>query len=114
MNISGTWSYKEDFEYGKSEGQVVLEQIENKVSGTFTFTEEVKNDYKIDVVEKVEGTIADAKLLLKSTEVSATQQGKRIEYLPNTFEVHLISDNKLVGSTFDSEEVCGVFILEKI
>lgn len=114
MNFSGKWTYKEDFEYGKSTGTVELRQSNDCVTGIFTFTEEVKQNYRINVVEHVKGNISDGKVLLESTAVSAIQDGKEIEYLPNTFEVHLVSENKLVGSTFDSEDVCGVFVLEKL
>lgn len=113
MNITGIWSYSEDFEYGNSEGEVEFTQTNNEVIGTFTFTEEVENNYKINVVEKVKGTINNNKLILESVTVSALQNGRKIDYLPNTFDVHLVSENKLVGSTFDSEQVCGVFVLEK-
>lgn len=114
MNISGKWSYKEDFEFGKSVGEVELSQIESNVTGTFTFTEEVEGDYKIEVKETVEGTIAGQKLLLESIAVDAFQNGKKISYLPNNFEIYLTSENELVGSTYDSEDVCGVFVMERI
>lgn len=114
MNIKGKYTYKEDFALGKSEGTAELFQEEQEVSGIFIFTEEVENDYEIDVVEKVKGTISDGKVLLKSIEVTAKQNGKVIDYLPNNFELHLVSENKLVGSTFDSEDVCGVFVLKRI
>lgn len=113
MNITGIWSYREDFEYGTSQGEVELTQSGEKVSGLFTFTEKVENNYEIDVKEKVEGTIADGKVSLESVEVTASQNGVIIDYLPNTFEVHLVAENKLVGSTYDSEAVCGVFVLER-
>lgn len=113
MNISGIWTYKEDFEYGKSEGEVELTQTGNEINGIFTFTEIVENNYKIEVREKVKGTIANGKVVLESVDVTALQYDKEINYLPNTFEVHLVSENKLVGSTFDSEQVCGVFVLER-
>ncbi|MGQ1788462.1 hypothetical protein [Saccharicrinis sp. GN24d3] len=114
MDISGTYKYTEDFEYGNSEGTVELYQTNKEVSGVFTFTETVKNTYKIEVNEKVKGTISGNKLLLESVEVRAIQDGKAIEYLPNTFEIQHISENKLVGSTFDTEDICGVFVLDKI
>ncbi len=113
MDISGIWTYNEDFEYGKSVGEVEITQTGNEVNAVFTFTEEVKNDYRIDVFEKVKGTISDNKVILESQEVTATQNGKEITYLPNNFEVFLVSENKLVGSTYDSDEVCGVFVLER-
>lgn len=114
MNITGSWTYNEDFEFGKSFGKVEFVQKDNLVVGTFSFTEKVENNYEIEVTETVEGTIDDGKVLLKSTNVTAIQNGREINYLPNTFDVHLVSDHKLVGSTFDSEDVCGVFVLERI
>lgn len=113
MNITGNWSYKEDFEYGNSIGKVELMQTGNKVSGVFTFTEELENNYRIQVTEKVKGTLIDGKLLLESVEVKALQNGHEISYLPNTFETHRITENQIIGSTYDSEDVCGVFVLER-
>ncbi|HYQ59392.1 MAG TPA: hypothetical protein VEP89_18750 [Draconibacterium sp.] len=113
MNITGTWIYNEDFEYGNSQGEVELTQNGDEVSGVFSFTEEVENNYSIQVTEKVNGSINNGKLLLESVDVKALQNGREISYLPNTFEVHRISENKIVGSTFDSENVCGVFVLER-
>lgn len=114
MDISGVWEYSEDFEFGTSVGEVEITQHGNEVSAVFRFTEEVKNDYKIEVVEKTQGTIAENKVLLKSIEVRATENDREISYLPNNFEVFLVAENKLVGSTYDSEDVCGVFVLERI
>lgn len=114
MNITGSWTYNEDFEYGMSSGKVEFLQKENLVTGTFSFTEKVENSYEIEVTEKVEGLISEGKVLLKSVDVVALQNGRPIDYLPNNFEVHLVSNQKLVGSTFDSEDVCGVFVLERI
>nr|WP_321357544.1 hypothetical protein [uncultured Draconibacterium sp.] len=113
MNISGSWTYNEDFEYGNSVGEVELTQTGNEVSGVFSFTEAVENNYSIQVTEKVKGTITDGKLLLESVEVKAVQNGREISYLPNTFETHRITEKQIVGSTFDSEDVCGVFVLER-
>jgi len=114
MNITGTWTYNEDFEFGKSEGKVELQQLDNLVRGILTFTEEVENDYKIEVEEKVQGTITNGKVLLESVEVKAKQDNKEIHYLPNCFDVFMVSENKLVGSTYDSEDVCGVFVMERL
>ena len=92
MNISGIWTYKEDFGFGNSEGEAAATQVG----------------------DKVKGTIVDGKVLLENMEVTALQNNKAIDYLLNNFEVHRISENKLVGSTYDSEDVCGVFVLERI
>jgi hypothetical protein len=113
MDITGCWTYNEDFEYGTSLGEVELKQVKNEVTGIFTFTEKVEDNYEIEVTETVKGIVSEGKVLLESVAVTAKQNGIEIEYLPNTFEVHLVSENKLVGSTYDSEDVCGVFVLER-
>lgn len=114
MDISGNWSYNEDFEFGKSIGKANLQQNGDRVSGIFTFTEEIENDYKIEVIEKVQGKIAKGKVLLESMEVKAIQNNKEIHYLSNSFDVFLVSENRLVGSTYDNENVCGVFVMERV
>jgi len=115
MNVTGLWKYKEDFEFGKSEGEVRLVQIEDTLYGEFNFTEKVEDDYKIDVFEKVKGKIVEGKAILESVEVTA-KEGDRVldDYIPNNFELHLISNDKLVGSSYDAENVCGVFTLERL
>ena len=77
------------------------------------FTEEVENNYSIQVTEKVKGILSNGKLLLESVEVKALQNGREISYLPNTFETHRITETQIIGSTYDSEDVCGVFVLER-
>ena len=62
----------------------------------------------------MKGTISENKVLLESFEVKATQNNIEIYYLPNCFDVFLVSENKLVGSTYDTEEVCGVFVMERM
>lgn len=114
MNVTGVWKYKEDFALGLSQGEVKLVQTDNTVYGEFTFVEKVEGNYEIEVFEKVKGEIVEGKALLKSIEVKALQDGKEVSYLGNNFEVHLVSDSKLVGSSYDEEEVCGVFTLERI
>ncbi len=114
MNITGKWSYNEDFEFGKSIGEVELKQSGNKLRGTFTFSEEVENEYKIEVVEKVHGVIYNEKVLLESVEVKATQNNKEINYLPNFFVVFWVSGNTLVVLTYDRVDVCGVCVIERI
>ena len=53
MNIAGTWTYKEEFEYGFSEGKAEFSQKGNEVTGMFNFFEKVATDYEIQVFENV-------------------------------------------------------------
>ena len=115
MNVTGLWKYKEDFEFGNSVGEVRLVQMGDSLHGEFNFTEKVEDDYEIVVFEKVKGKIVDGKAVLESIEVIAKEGGRVVDdYIPNNFELHLISDDKLVGSSYDAENVCGVFTLERM
>ena len=113
MDITGKWTYREDFDYGKSVGEVDFIQAENEVIGLFTFTESVDGFYTVEVSEKVKGTIKDGTVLLESFEVEAMENNTKADYYPNTFDVQLIAASKMVGSTFDNDSVCGVFVLER-
>ena len=115
MNVTGLWKYKEDFEFGNSVGEVRLVQMEDTLNGEFNFTEKVEDDYEIVVFEKVKGKIIGGKAILESIEVLAKENDRVVDdYIPNNFELHLISDDKLVGSSYDAENVCGVFTLERL
>ncbi len=115
MNVTGMWKYKEDFEFGNSVGEVRLVQMDDTIFGEFNFTEIVEDDYEIVVFERLKGKIFEGKATLESIEVLAKENGKIVDdYIPNNFELHLVSENKLVGSSYDAENVCGVFTLERI
>lgn len=114
MNIEGTWTYHEDFEYGTSTGMVKLTQKGNEVEALFSFTEQVEDDYCIKVEEQARGGVKGNKLVLKSLRCEAYQGDRPIEYLPNNYEIYLTSATRLVGSTYDEANVCGVFVLEKM
>ena len=114
MNLSGNWKYSEDFGAGNSVGEVLLLQKDEMLYAEFSFVEQIEGDYRIEVFEKLQGKIEDNKVLLESIEVIAKNSNGIIKYLPNSFEVHIMSDNKLVGSSFDEDNVCGVFTMERI
>jgi hypothetical protein len=115
MNVTGLWKYTEDFEFGNSVGEVRFVQMDDSLYGEFNFTEKVDDDYEIVVFEKVKGKIVEGKAVLESIEVLAKENDKVVDdYIPNNFELHLISEDKLVGSSYDAENVCGVFTLERL
>ncbi len=114
-NLSGKWSYSEDFGMGNSSGEVILFHDGNTLTAEFVFTEKVDNGYEIRVEETAIGEIIDGKAILESSEVNAwNKEGELVKYLPNNFEINIMSETKIVGSTYDQDLVCGVFIMNKI
>jgi len=114
MNLTGNWKYSEDFGAGNSVGEVVLLQKDEMLYAEFNFVEQIDGDYRIEVFEKLHGEIKENKVLLESIEVIARNSEGEIKYMPNSFDVHIVSENKLVGSSFDADNVCGVFTMERI
>lgn len=114
-DLSGKWKYSEDFGQGTSIGEVVLFHNDNTLKAEFVFTEKVDNGYEIHVEESAIGEIIYGKSLLESSAVKAwNKEGELVKYLPNNFEINIISDSKIVGSTYDQDLVCGVFVMEKV
>ena len=114
MNLTGNWKYNEDFGAGNSVGEVVLLQKDKMLYAEFNFVEQIEGDYRIEVFEKLQGEIKDNKVLLESIEVVARNNEGEIKYMPNSFEVHIVTEKRLVGSSFDADNVCGVFTMERI
>ncbi len=114
-DLNGKWNYSEDFGMGNSIGEVTLFHNDNTLKAEFVFTEKVDNGYEIRVEETCIGEIADGKAVLESSEVKAwNKEGELVKYLPNNFEMNIMSGTKIVGSSYDQDLVCGVFIMNKI
>lgn len=113
MDITGKWTYNENFDFGESVGLAELVQNGEVVSGVLYYIETVEGDYEIEVEEHVKGSITEKRLVLNSISVCAKEKGVEVEYNPNVFDIHLSSETKIVGSTYDKEGVCGVLVMEK-
>lgn len=113
MDLTGKWSFKEDFSFGKDEGEAVLVQAGTRVYGILDFTERIEDETPFKVKCHLEGTYEEdtVKLDVVDFEIMSSEQ---IEYFPESREGVINANGQIVGSSEDEQGVCGVFVMEKV
>ncbi|MGQ1784157.1 MULTISPECIES: hypothetical protein [unclassified Saccharicrinis] len=113
MNLSGKWSFKEEFDFGKDEGEVVLTQAGNRVYGILGFTEFIEDEIPFKVKCHLDGRLEGNKIKFEvvGVELSSTET---LEYFPEKREGIINANGQIVGSSEDEQGVCGVFVMERV
>lgn len=113
MNLTGNWSFFEDFGYGVNEGELTLKQDNNTLSGEMVFTETIEGEAPFTIHCLVKGSTTDHKITLETLEHKIINGDKSTEYLSETIEGIINSQGQIVGTCCDEDDVEGVFIFTK-
>ncbi|NOU62262.1 hypothetical protein [Marinifilum caeruleilacunae] len=113
-NITGRWSFNEDFGFGKDEGFAEFTQEGEKISGVVVYTERIEGETPFRVQQDVEGTFDGEKFSVTGTKVELLDCEKEFEYHLDTWEGVLNSQNQIVGHSYDHHECFGVFVMKVI
>jgi hypothetical protein len=112
-NISGEWIFTEEFECGMDKGFAFLTQTEAIITGYLEYEESIEGDEPFMVRQEIVGTIHNNQIHLKG-ERALTPDGTPLnDYNLDILVGTLTHEGKIVGHSFDSEDVCGVFVLIK-
>ncbi|BDD03177.1 hypothetical protein [Aureibacter tunicatorum] len=115
MNLTGSWKYEEDFYYGKANGKISLTQFNDCLEGTLVFEEQSDGEPSFVAEEKFVGKVLDdKKVQLEGISIDIVKSETDIEYELDIWEGVISTPNLIVGSTFDGNEVEGVFTLSRI
>jgi hypothetical protein len=110
-DISGKWKFSEEFECGMDNGFAYFIQTENSIIGYLEYEESIEEDEPFMVKQTILGTIEGNVIRLKGIE-ALTPVGSTIDdYNLDTLEGTFTHEEKIVGHSFDSEDICGVFVL---
>lgn len=112
-NISGKWLFSEEFECGLDKGIAQFIQNENIITGYFEYEEKIEDDEPFFVHQEISGTINGNKISLKGLKALSPDGNVISDYNLDTLEGTLTHEGKIVGHSFDSEDICGVFVLER-
>jgi hypothetical protein len=112
-NISGKWKFSEEFECGIDKGFAFITQNENTITGYFEYQELIEDEEPFMVRQEISGTIHDNRINLKGKKVLNPDGSQIVDYNLDTLEGTLTHEGKIVGHSFDSEDICGVFVLER-
>jgi len=113
-NLTGRWSFNEDFGFGTDEGFAEFTQEGNCLKGVVVYTERIEEETPFRVQQEIEGTFDGANFLVSGTKVDLLDVEKEFEYYLDTWEGVLNSQNQIVGHSYDNHECFGVFVLNKI
>lgn len=113
QNISGKWKFSEEFERGMDIGFAYLIQNDDTISGYLEYRESVDDDDVFVVRQEVSGTINGCKITIKGIKAFSPEGTVIKDYNLDTLEGTLTHEGKIVGHSYDSEDICGVFVLVK-
>ena len=113
MKLTGKWKYRENYGYGVAEGEVVLEQEGNKLSGRIIFTDKTEGDGTSMIQEFLRGEIDGLKIRLEAQEFDVIYSEYKVEYkLDNWFGI-LVDGTTIKGISVDEQGIEGYFVFEK-
>lgn len=113
MELSGHYSFHEDFFYGKNEGYAYLMQNGNKIHGNMVFTEHIEGENTFKIRCDIEGEMENGTLNLETTECQIIEGDKNTEYVTGALTGTVNSKGEIVGSTVDKDGINGVFIFKR-
>jgi len=113
-NITGRWSFTEDFGFGKDEGFAEFTQEGENIAGVLVYTERIEGDTPFRVQQEIKGTYSGQKLAIQGTAVEILDSEEEIEYHLDTWEGIMNDKDQIVGHSYDDHECFGVFVMEKI
>jgi hypothetical protein len=112
--ISGRWSFKEDFGFGKDEGFAEFEQVGEKITGCVVYTERIEDEIPFRVQQNIEGSFDGTHLVVSGTKVELLDVETPFEYHLDTWEGILNANHQIVGHSYDNHDCFGVFVMEPI
>jgi len=112
-DISGRWKFTEEFECGLDNGIAFFTQNGNVITGYIEYQETIEDEMPFFVRQEVSGTIHENHVNLKGVKALSPDGSIIDDYNLDTMEGTLTHEGKIVGHSFDSKDICGVFVLER-
>lgn len=114
MDITGTWTFTEDFGYGYDKGTANFVQSGHELSGVLEFVEHIDDDLPFTVRCQITGEVHGNKVSIDVSSFEITESSEPIEYYPERREGLINADGQIVGSSEDTQDICGVFVFTRV
>lgn len=114
MDITGKWTFSEEFFCGKDEGTASFVQKKETFTGELLFTETIEDELPFSVRCQVAGKIIDKRVTMEVIEHKIVGGDMTVEYAAEKREGCINSQGQIVGSSEDEEGVSGVFVFNRI
>jgi hypothetical protein len=111
QDISGKWKFSEEFECGLDSGFAFFIQNGDEISGHLEYEEKIEDEEPFFVRQEIRGKIHGNHIDIKGERVLDKDGSILKDYNLDILEGTFTHEGKIVGHSFDSEDVCGVFVL---
>lgn len=112
-DLSGKWSFKEEFDYGHTKGSVTFIQNGDKLFGTAILTEFQDGDSPFEVKQEIEGIVMENNVVFKGIQFELVSPEIDCDYYLDSWEGKINSAGDIIGSSIDQSGACGVFIMKR-
>ena len=112
-DISGKWKFSEEFECGIDNGIAYFTQSGNAITGYLEYEEKIEDEEPFSLRQEISGTIHGNHVKLIGVKVLSLDGSILKDYNLDTLDGTLTHEGKIVGHSFDSEDICGVFVLTR-
>ncbi|MDR0544267.1 MAG: hypothetical protein LBG30_02825 [Odoribacteraceae bacterium] len=112
-DLSGKWLYREEYERGKSTGEMTLRQEGARLSGKIIFMDRADNGESFMMQEQLSGTLDGKKVRLEATEADVIHAERAIEYKLDHWFGLLVDENTIIGLSKDEQEIEGYFTFSR-
>lgn len=112
--LAGKWKYTENYGFGTAEGELMLEQEGNTLSGRIIFTEKGDEEEPFMIQEFLTGKIEDLKVSLEAKEFDVIHAEHNIHYELDSFFGIWVDENTIKGISTDEQGVEGNFVFQRI
>lgn len=112
-DISGKWKFTEEFECGVDSGYAYLAQNENYITGYLEYEEKIEDEDPFFVRQDISGDITGHQISFQGVKVTDINGNILPDYNLDTLDGTITHEGKIVGHSFDSEDICGVFVFER-
>lgn len=113
-NLTGFWHFKEEFDFGKKEGEARLFQNGDKISGSLVFREMTDSGESLIVHVTIKGLVSKDTITINDSGYTVLAGGIDTDYIPEEREGVLNIQGQIVGSVLDKDAIGGVFVMNKL
>ncbi len=112
-DISGKWIFNEEFECGSDKGFAFLTQNGTQISGYLEYEETIEDEETFMVKQEVIGTFKRNKLKLEGKKATNPNGEELVGYNLDILEGTFTHEGKIVGHSYDCDDICGVFVMNR-
>ena len=114
MELTGKWRYREEYGYGMTEGELVLTQEGEQLSGRNIFTDRMDDEEEYMIQEFVRGWVRDRKVKLEAYEYDIIHSEHEVVYELDCWFGILLDEGTIKGISEDDQGVEGYFVFERM